>query len=274
MSVDLRVEMPNLPELVGRLKAFRQDQLPFALSLAMNRAAQDAKRGVEAHMRKVFNLRSATFPRTFGPFGQFAGGRSDVVVDPKTGRVTGKSSNARAAQAIANGWSHRSQWPRLQVRLGSIAHAAALQEDGGVKPFRGVKEGQFLGPQKPAQHAWIRTKYTPMDGVRVARNYQPARVRNRLRAKRRGSKATDAVWVKGKFVMRREDGSNEVRPIYLLATRAVVPERFYFERYVVDMYNAKLWPRFSQAMSEALKNKPSSRERRQQIVDQLRGTSP
>lgn len=265
MSVDIRVEMPNLPELVGRLKAFRQDQLPFALSLAMNRAAEDARDGVRAHMRTRFNLQSEHFHKTFGPFGALPSSRA---------RTQAQTPEMVAAKGIAAGWSHRSQWPRLQVRLGSIAHAAALQEDGGVKPFRGVKEGQVLGPQKPSQHAWIRTKYTPMDGVRVARNYQPARIRNRLRAKRRGSKATDAVWVKGKFVMRREDGSNEVRPIYLLATRAVVPERFYFERYVVDMYNAKLWPRFSQAMSEALKNKPSSRERRQQIVDQLRGTRP
>lgn len=257
MSVEIQVSMPNLPELVGRLKAFRQDQLPFALSLAMNRAAKDARDGVRAHMRTRFNLQSEHFHKTFGPFGALPSSRA---------RTQAQTPEMVAAKGIAAGWSHRSQWPRLQVRLGSLAYAAALQEEGGNKPFSGAKDGVPAGPgggTKPsrsnAAHAWIPTKYLPRDGRRIARNYQPARIRQRLKATRRGTKATDSIWREGKYVMRRQDGSNQARPIYILTTRAVVRPALDFGRYVQDIYNAKLWPRFSQAMDSALKSARNNR---------------
>jgi len=257
MSVDITVSMPNLPEMVGRLKAFRQDQLPFALSLAMNRAAKDARDGVRAHMRGRFNLESENFHRTFGPFGALPSAKA---------RTSAQTSEMVASKGVANGWSHRTQWPNLRVVLGSVAYAAALQEQGGNKPFSGAKDGVAAGGgggTKPsratARHAWIPTKYLPREGRRVARNFQPARIRQRLKATRRGTKATDTVWQEGKYVMRRPDGSSEARPIYILATRAVVRPALDYARFVQDTYNAKLWPRFSQAMDSALKSARNNR---------------
>lgn len=250
MSVDISVSIPNLAEMVGRLKAFRNDQLPYALSVAMNRAAKDGRDGVRGHLRSQFDLQSDTLHLTFGPFGGMPSTRA---------KAAATSAEAAIAQGIARGWSHRSQWPQLRVVLGSRAFAAGLQEEGGVKPFSGTKDGVAGGratgtkPSKQtASRAWIPTKYLPREGSRIARNFQPSRIKPRLLARRRGTRATDTVWQAGKYIMRREDGARSARPIYILTKRAVVPPRLELEQYVVKTYQAKLWPRFSQAMAAAL----------------------
>jgi len=261
MSVDVSVSMPNLNELVGRLRAFRRDQLPFALSVAMNRAAKDGRDGVRQHLRSQFELNSDTLHLTFGPFGGLPSTRA---------KAAAVSAEAAIAQGVARGWSHRTQWPNLRVVFGSVAYAAALQEQGGNKPFAGTKEGVAAGrgsgtkPSKQtASRAWIPTKYLPREGSRIARNFQPSRIKPRLMARRRGTRATDTVWQAGKYIMRREDGARSARPIYILTARAVVPPRLEMQQYVVKLYQAKLWPRFSQAMGAALatanRNRPTSR---------------
>lgn len=108
MSLGVNVTIPGLNEMVGRLKAFRQDQLPYAVSQAMNLAAKDALDVAREHIGSVFTLRSGSLVKTFGPFGKMGD--------------------------VSRGWSHKSQWPNLRVTIHSQAHAMQLQEEGGQKP--------------------------------------------------------------------------------------------------------------------------------------------
>ncbi|MEM7519352.1 MAG: hypothetical protein AAF368_20815, partial [Planctomycetota bacterium] len=108
--VSINVGTPDLAELVSGLKRFHSDQVPFALSVAMNRAAKDAVERVRKDLPRTFDLRSRSLARTFGP----------------TGRMGD----------VSRGWSSKRQWPNLQVVLHSQARAMSLQEEGGIKPFR------------------------------------------------------------------------------------------------------------------------------------------
>ncbi|MEL6904532.1 MAG: hypothetical protein AAFU73_05445 [Planctomycetota bacterium] len=148
MTVGVDVQLPGLVDLLSRLEDFRDDQVPFALSVAMNRAAKDAVSRMRAELGTVFDLRSRSLARTFGPSGRM-------------GDVT-------------RGWSSKRQWPNLFVDLHSLAPSMALQEEGGTKPFR-------------ARSVWIPTSFVPRQANgRRPRRYQPGRIRDRLGRSQRG----------------------------------------------------------------------------------------
>lgn len=213
MSVEVTVAIPNLRDMVERLDVFREDQLPFALSVGMNRAAKDARDGVRPLMERVFDLKSKNLDRTIGPFGSF-------------GRRT------------SDGWSSKKQWPELRVVFGSLAHAMELQESGGNKPRRAPK-------------VWIPTKYVE----RAASGRKRFRHRkSTLIARMEDPRGAYAVFTRRGIVFERHRRTGEVRPLYLLRERAQVPQRLGLEGLVRDTYNAKLFPRFSEAMAKALAN--------------------
>lgn len=215
MSVFLNVSAPRLEDLVGGLKSFRADQLPFALSVAMNRAAKDAKAGVRSHLQEVFELRSRGLPRTFGPFGRM-------------GDTSG-------------GWSSKRQWPNLRVVLPSIAHAMALQEEGGIKPQK-------------ASEVWIPTRYVERSANGKAKHaFRPSTIKTRLEGTQ-SRRSGQVFWRDGNRVMFRDRGSDIARPAYFIHRRAVVPPRLEYERYVRDVYRSKLFPRFSQEMEKAIRS--------------------
>ncbi|MEO0661996.1 MAG: hypothetical protein AAFZ87_10695, partial [Planctomycetota bacterium] len=148
MTVGVDIQLPGLVDLLSRLDDFRDDQVPFALSVAMNRAAKDAVGRMRAELGSVFDLRSRSLARTFGPSGRM-------------GDVT-------------RGWSSKRQWPNLFVDLHSLAPSMALQEEGGTKPFR-------------ARAVWIPTSFVPRQANgRKPRRYQPGRIRDRLGRSQRG----------------------------------------------------------------------------------------
>lgn len=238
MSVEVDIRMPNLLDLVGRLQAFRQDQLPFALSLAMNRAAKDARDQVRPLMERAFWLKSKTLPRLVGPFGRFGGGKATKK----------KSSDARAAGAIANGWSHRTQWPNLRVVFGSPAHAVELQERGGTKPRK-----------SPA--VWIPTKHVLRKSTgRKVNRHRKSVLTARLEGADTGrkQKGNYRVFMRRGVVFERDRNAGVTRPLYLIRSRATVPPILGLEELIRDTYNAKLWPRFAQAMNQAMTQAKSS----------------
>lgn len=215
MAAILQASAPGLPELIGRLKAFRGDQLPFALSLAMNRAAKDAVSEVRSHLPSVFELRRGSLRRTFGPFGSMGD--------------------------TSRGWSSKRQWPDLRVVLHSQAHAMALQEEGGTKPQR-------------SSEVWIPTKYAPRKRTGgVIQRLQPARVRAKLQTENPSGRSKEQVWRSGGTVFFRPRESAEARPLYLIRKRAVVPPLLGFEDIARRTYDAKLFPRFAQAMDRAIR---------------------
>lgn len=220
MSVFLQANAPGIPHLIGKLRQFQNDQLPFALSLAMNRAAKDAVTEVRSHLPSVFELRRGNLVKTFGPFGQMGD--------------------------VSRGWSNKKQWPALRVVLHSKAHAMALQEDGGVKPQR-------------ASEVWIRTKYAPLQrNSRVIQRLQPARVRARLEKqatskRRRGKPPKEEIFRRGDTVFFRRPGEEDAKPLYIIRKRAVVPPILGFEDIARRTYDAKLFPRFAQAMDQAIR---------------------
>lgn len=250
-DLTVHVSIPNAKQLVARMRHFREDQIPFALSLGMNRAALDARQGYAAHMEKVFKLRRFSFAKIIGPFGELGGGKS---------RGDGAG---QARRAIRRGWSHRLQWPHLEVEFIGLAHAHALQEQGGEKPFRGAKSAAgggaanprgsgYTGTKRRSKHVWIPTEHVPRDGSGIAQRFEPARIRKRLNAKRTGARATNVVFQRGNSIYLREFGERRAKRLYVLAERAVVPPRFELTDYILRTYRAKLWPRFSQAMASAM----------------------
>ena len=155
MTVEVDVRMPGLVELLSRLESFRDDQVPFALSVAMNRSAKDAVGRMRAELESVFDLRRRSLGRTFGPSGRM-------------GDVT-------------RGWSSKRQWPNLYVDLHSLAPSMALQEEGGTKPFR-------------SRSVWIPTSFVPRQATgRKPRRYQPGRIRDRLARAQIGPRFAQAL---------------------------------------------------------------------------------
>ncbi|MEM9378432.1 MAG: hypothetical protein AAGB93_00685 [Planctomycetota bacterium] len=209
----LEVATPGLAELMSGLKQFHSDQVPFALSVAMNRAAKDAVDRVRRDLPRTFDLRSRSLARTFGP----------------TGRMGD----------VSRGWSSKRQWPNLKVVLHSQARAMALQEEGGIKPFR-------------ASDVWIGTSYLPRSGttgkVRFQR-HQPARLRRRLASERQ--RGATRIFERARTVFERNRRTGQTVPLYIRRDRARVPERLGYERTVRSIYAAKLSPRFQQAMEKA-----------------------
>lgn len=245
--IELGVQIPSLAELVGRLELFRQDQLPYALSEGMNRAGKDARDRFRAHMDQVFTVRYTKLPKLIGPFGQFAGGKSNKQVKPD-GRIIGRNSDERASKAIGDGWSHRTQWPNLQVRFFSRAHALGRQESGGTKPNK-------------ASHVWLPTKHVKREGgsglKRISR-HRPSKIKRQLKAKRQ--RVEWRVFQRGNRIFERHRDSEVVYPLYTLRELVYVPPRMRLEQLVVEVYRAKLWPRFSQSMQKALRTaKPKNR---------------
>jgi hypothetical protein len=240
LSVDVQIAIPNLGEMIGRLEAFRIDQLPYALSVGMNRAAKDARDLYEYHLAYKFDLVSRNMHKAIGPFGQMSGGRVGSMGVPDTA--------AQAARAIANGWSHKSQWPNLQVEVGTESHSIARQEFGGTKP-------------NLSREVWIPTRHVKRSssGKKINR-HAPSKLRAKMapgqtktgRTRRQTGK--HKVFRRGAYVYEREAGSDRALPLYLVKSLAKVPPRLALEEHIVDTYNAKLWPRFSQAMGDALKN--------------------
>jgi len=218
MSLGVKVAIPGLAELVGRLDDFRSDQLPFALSKAMNLAAKDALDTARQHIGSVFTLRSGSLVKTFGPFGRMGD--------------------------VSRGWSNKAQWPNLRVAIHSQAHAMQLQEEGGQKP-------------RKARNVWIPSKYVE----RAASGRKKERHRKSVVLAR--IESPKGVWrpfIKGRNVYERNRKTGQIHPLYFIRQKATVPPRLRMEEHVLATYNAKLWPRFSQSMADAIaKAKPKNR---------------
>ena len=103
IGLDVKI---NTRQLQRFLEELTVRELPFAMSMAMNRAARDSLDYVRREVPKRFTIRSAGVLRGFR-------------VQP----------------------SHKSQWPRLQVALGTVDSFWVLQQFGGVKK---PKSGRHL----------------------------------------------------------------------------------------------------------------------------------
>lgn len=99
--IELRVET-NIGQLLAFLEDVREDQLPFALSLALNRTATLARDEVRAQLPRRFTIRKAGVVRGFR-------------VKPSAKR----------------------QWPRLEAQVGTVDAFWTLQETGGTKRAQG-----------------------------------------------------------------------------------------------------------------------------------------
>lgn len=244
--MEVTVKIPNLASMVGRLKAFQEDQLPYALSVGMNRAAKDAKDKYRSWLSQKFILRSRNLHQAIGPSGNFGGGKMSKNVN----HPLRKSADARAGQATRNGWSHKSQWPNLFVVFGSESHSLARQEYGGTKP-------------NVSPHVWIPTRYVQYTsaGKKLGR-HTPSKLRRKLatvneetgKARRQGG--NERVFIRNRVVYERGKGQRKALPLYLIRDRATVPPRLDLETHIVDMYHEKLFPRFSAAMKKAIADGP------------------
>lgn len=212
MTVRVDVRAPDLPVLLAQLRSVAYDQVPFALSVAMNRAAKDAVQDVRARLPRIYDLRSRSLAGTFGPNGRMGD--------------------------TSRGWSNKRQWPDLEVTLFSEAHAMALQETGGVKPRR-------------SREVWIRTPHVPRTrSGRVLQRYQPARIRRRLENAGR-QRGQTRIFQRGATVYERERAASRAVPIYFRRERATVPPTLEFADLARATYDAKLFPRFAQSMDRA-----------------------
>lgn len=212
MTVGVNVTTPDLPKLLSKLKDFRNDQVPFALSMAMNRAAKDAVTRMRRELDQVFELRRGSLRQTFGPSGRMGD--------------------------TSRGWSSKSQWPRMSVDLHSLAPSMSLQEAGGTKPFA-------------ARNVWIPTRHVPRlaTGGKPKR-FQPASIKRRLKNKQRGP---TRVFERGGVVYQRTRATGATVPLYLVRRTARIDPALGFEGVVRDTFNAKLYPRFAQAMAKAMR---------------------
>lgn len=95
IGVDVQI---NARQLQRFLEELTVRELPFAMSMAMNRAAQDSLDYVRREVPRRFTVRSPGVLRGFR-------------VQP----------------------SHKRQWPRLQVALGTVDEFWVLQQFGGTK---------------------------------------------------------------------------------------------------------------------------------------------
>lgn len=215
MTVDVKIEAPALAELIGGLDKFAADQLPFALSMGMNRAAKDAVQVMRRELSSVFDLRRGSLRATFGPSGKMGD--------------------------VARGWSSKKQWPNLFVDLHSVAPSTRLQEDGGTKPFR-------------APQVWIASREIPRSATtgKKPQRLQPSRIRKRLEGKQRGPRR---VFDRGGVIYERDRRSGQVTPLYLRRDRATIRPVLGFEDIVRRTYAAKLGPRFTQAMRKAVRSR-------------------
>lgn len=238
--IDIQVKAPDVVSMLRKLREFREDQVPFALSLAMNRAAKDARDKVKPLMARVFKLRSTNLHKAVGPFGAL-GGRTTLT----------KGTDGSASSLISRGWSHRSQWPSLRVVFGSESHGLQRQEEGGEKPNRG-------------RTVWIPTQYVKYSGAKKIGRHTPSKLRRAMETKLtktgkvRKRSGAYRVFQRNETVFERDNSTGETRPLYLIRTKANVPPRMDLEGMIRDTYKAKLWPRFVQAMDKAAKTAKSS----------------
>jgi hypothetical protein len=216
MTVDVEIRLPKLPELLADLEEFRADQIPFALSGAMNLAARSAVRNVRDSLSSTFDLRSRSLRRTFGPSGRMGD--------------------------VSRGWSSKRQWPRLAVTMHSLAPAMELQEEGGTKPNR-------------ASEVWIGTKHVPRSATtgKKPQRYQPSRLRKRLENKRQ--RGPNRIYQRGDLVLERIRSSGEVRPLYLRRPRATVQPALGFERIVESTFTEELGRHFERTMGRAMRSR-------------------
>lgn len=217
MSLTIDIKMRGLEELVGGLKAFEIDQLPYALSLGMNRAAKDAVFAARAKLPGIFDLRAKSLGSTFGPYRDLKGA------------------------SPAQGWSNKSQWPNLQVVFFNDLNAMALQETGGTKPFKGSE-------------VWIDTKHIARTkGGRKLARHQPAALKKRLAAK--SQRGPTRIFDQGGTVFERTKATGEVLPLYIRRPTARVAPALGFETTVSTVFDRKLPARFSQAMDSAMRTR-------------------
>lgn len=215
MSVRIQASAPDLPRMLAQLKVLAADQIPFALSVGMNRSAKDAVWAARRRLPQVFDLRSRSLAGTFGP----------------KGRMGDES----------RGWSNKRQWPDLRVTMFSEAESMALQETGGIKPRR-------------AREVWIPTKFVPRTKTgKKPQRYQPARIKKRLASTRQ--RGGTRVFERGSTVFERRGLESNPVPIYLRRRRAVVSPALEFAETASDWFRAKLFPRFSQAMQGAVRTR-------------------
>lgn len=216
MSVDVQVAAPDLEELVGALDNFVEDQLPFALSLAMNWSAREAVTGIREGLSRTFDLRSRSLARTFGPKGRMGD--------------------------TSKGWSDKRQWPNLAVDIHSLAHSMALQEEGGVKPFK-------------SSEVWIGTSHVPRSSTtgKKPAKYQPARIKKKLEGKQRGKDTR--VFQRGEVVYERDRATNEILPLYIRRPRAQVDPALGAVENVTELYQSRLGVHFQTAMARAVRSR-------------------
>lgn len=216
MTVDVEITLPGLPDLLAGLESFRADQIPFALSGAMNMAARSAVRNVRDSLSSTFDLRSRSLRRTFGPSGRM--------------------------RDMGRGWSNKRQWPRLAVTMHSLAPAMELQEEGGTKPIR-------------SSEVWIGTKHVPRSATtgKKPQKYQPARLAKRMESKRQ--RGPTRIYQRGDLVLERVRSSGEVRPLYLRRPRARVQPALGFEGIVAETFNQELGSHFDRSMARAMRSR-------------------
>lgn len=216
MSVDVQVASPDLEALVGALDHFVEDQLPFALSVAMNRSAREAVTGIRENLDRTFDLRSRSLAKTFGPKGRMGD--------------------------TSKGWSNKKQWPNISVNIHSLAHAMALQEEGGVKPFR-------------SSEVWIGTSHVPRSATtgKKPAKYQPSRIKKKLEADRQ--RGPTRIFQRGTVVYERERATGEVLPLYIRRPRAHVDPALGAVENVTELYQSRLGVHFQAAMAIAVRTR-------------------
>lgn len=231
MSVPVRVAAVDFESFIDRLQNFSARQLPYAASLAMNRAAQDGRDSARKHVSAHLNILNRGLLSRLGPTGKLREG----------------------ARTGSNGWSSKKQWPNLSVTFFTAVHSLALHETGGVKPGR-------------SSNVWIRDRGVARKSTGgVPDRYQPSKLKRKMstvsaqtgkeKKQSRDTRVFAAVDRKGRTtIFERNVGTNITRPLYHLRPLAVIKDTLDIEGQVVSTFLAKIYPRFKQSMDEAIRD--------------------
>lgn len=214
LAMDFEATIPGLDSAVGAIKHFASDQLPYAMQLAMNWAAEDARDDARAGLSSVFDLYSNKLAKTFGP-----------------------------THSTDEAFSDKSQWPHMRVVVYSKAHAMALQETGGEKPYK-------------ASEVWIGTRHAPRHPTtgKKPKDLQPARIKKRLKQRRQSSKKS-RVFEVGSTIFHRNPQTAETVPIYLRRRRARISPVLGYEKIVSDVFGRQFAGKLDRAMAKAMRTR-------------------